>query len=215
VASVLLLVPVLAVVLNVRNTLKETQDVNQQPRRAEDFAPNRTSVQFIRLGVVAFVLGSLMNAAGSLARVSQITDLTWFTFAKTHLLSYGFFGLVMFGALYRIVPQITGMEFPFPRLIRLHLWVAAFGVLLIAAPLAIGGLTEGLKLQNPAIPFIDIARSILPFLHASTMGELLILIGHFIFAVNVIGLVNRFCRTETEAAFAAATADLYAGGAKS
>ena len=48
--------------------------------------------------------------------------------------------MTMFGAIYHIVPQVTGMEWPCAKSVRRHYWLAAVGIILIVLPLAIGGI---------------------------------------------------------------------------
>ena len=86
--------------------------------------------------------------------------------------------MVIFGAIYYIVPQLIGQEFPFPKLVRTHFWTAAAGVLLFVVPLAVGGIVQGLKLQHADVAFTDIAKGTLPFLRVSTIGDLLMALGH-------------------------------------
>ncbi len=117
--------------------------------------------------------------------------------------------MTMFGAIYYILPQLTGIDFPSPKLVRTHFWVATIGVLFIVVPLAIGGIVQGCKLQNPSLPFMDILKSTLPFLRASTLGDLCLLLGHLIFLVNIVGMLNQFYRARAISAYAAVTADLF------
>jgi hypothetical protein len=77
---------------------------------------------------------------------------------------------------------------------------------LVVVPLAAGGIVQGLKLQHASIPFTDIAQGTLPFLRASTTGDLLIALGHLMFLGNLAGLVIRFYRARAVSAWAAATA---------
>ena len=63
------------------------------------------SLRFVGFGVAAYIVAGLMSAASALSEVSQVTHFTWFTVAKGLLNSYGFFAMVMFGAIYYIVPQ--------------------------------------------------------------------------------------------------------------
>ena len=132
---------------------------------------------------------------------------------SSHL--YGFFAMVIFGAVYYILPRLLGTEFPSTKLVRAHLWVAGLGVLLVVVPLGIAGVSETFQLQNPKLDFLSIAKSTLGFLRVSTMGDFLLVLGHLLFLVNLAGLVTRFYRARAVAAYAAATADAYrTGGVK-
>ena len=72
-----------------------------------------------------------------------------------------------------------------------------------------GGIVQGLELQDPKIPFVNIMKGSLLFLRVSTIGDLLLLLGHLVFLGNVIGLVVRYYRARAKAAYAAVTADLF------
>jgi len=143
---------------------------------------------FIRFGLASFLLSSLMLIAMACPDYSRVMGLTWFGPAQTQLQLYGFFAMTMFGAIYHLLPRVVGMEWPFPKLARLQFWISMIGVLLFVIPLAIGGLVQGAKLNQPAIAFLDATRAMLPFLRASTAGLLLILLGNLLFALNILGL---------------------------
>jgi cytochrome c oxidase cbb3-type subunit 1 len=196
VATGLGVIGIVAVALNVHGTLGgQCSKLMAHP-----------SLRFIGFGLAAFIVGGLASAASALPEVSHITQFTWFTIAKGLLNYYGFFAMVMFGAVYYIVPQLLGLEFPSAKLVRAHFWTAAAGILLVVVPLAAGGIVQGLKLQHASIPFTDIAQGTLPFLRASTTGDLLIALGHLMFLGNLAGLVIRFYRARAVSAWAAATA---------
>ena len=166
------------------------------------------SLRFIGFGVVAFIVGGLVSAASAFPEVSQITQFTWFTVAKGVLNYYGFFTMVMFGAVYYIVPRLMGIEFPSAKLVRAHFWTAAGGILLFVVPLAAGGIVQGFRLQHASLPFNDITHGTLPFLRASTTGDLLIALGHLMFLGNLAGLVIRFYRARAVSAWSAATMEI-------
>jgi cytochrome c oxidase cbb3-type subunit 1 len=204
VGAVLTLIPVLTFALNIHGTIEgKYSSLTANPL-----------LKFVGVGVAAFVLANVMNAVGSLFQVSQITDLTWFGPAKAQLNAYGFFVMVMFAAAYYIVPQLIGMEFPSAKLIKAHFWLATIGILLIVLPLAIGGIVQGMMLQNPANAFLKVTKASLMFLRLSTLGDLLILLGHLAFIFNVLDLVRQFYAARAAAAFAAATAEIGPAGAK-
>jgi cytochrome c oxidase cbb3-type subunit 1 len=92
--------------------------------------------------------------------------------------------------------------------VRAHFWAAAAGVLLYVVPLGIGGIVQDLKLRQAGIAFTDIARGTLPFLRVSTLGDVLMALGHLMFLANLAGLAVRFYRARAASAWAAATAEV-------
>ena len=205
IATVLTIIPVLAVVVNVGQTC------GHGCSRTENPPPGK----FIAFGVMAFVVSWLMNVVSAIPEISAITNFTWFTVAQSQLNAYGFFAMTMFGAIYYILPHVTGIEWPCAKSVRAHFWLAAFGIILVAAPLAIGGVLQGLKLNNPQIAFVDLTKATLPFLRISTTGELLIAAGHLLFAMNLTGMVVRLAKAKFTPAFAAATVEMKTAEVKS
>ncbi len=205
IAAVLTILPQVALGLNVLHTKQGARTEKQ----------SKTVAAFIVFGLGMFQLSGMMRVAAALPGVSAITDFTWFTVAQSQLNTYGFFAMTMFGAIYYILPRVTGIEWPFAKSVRAHFWLAAFGIILVAAPLAIGGVLQGLKLNNPQIGFGDLTKATLPFLRVSTTGELLVALGHLLFAMNLTGMVVRFAKAQCAPAFAAATAEMKTAGVKS
>jgi len=204
VVTMLLAIPLLAVALNVLRTLGgRWSKLRANP-----------PLQFITAGTLALLGAWLAKMICAGVDVAFPVGLTWLTPALAQLNSYGFFSLVMFGAAYAMLPRLTQTELPFPRLVRAHFWLALLGVLLTVVPLTGAGIFEARELHDPATPFMAVVKSTLPFLRASTMGDLLLALGHLIFLFNVTALAVRFYRPRAAAAYAAATADLSPAGAK-
>ena len=143
---------------------------------------------FIRFGLISFVLSSLMLIAMECPRISAVTEFTWFGPAQTQLQLYGFFAMTMFGAIYYLLPRAVGFELPFPKLARLHFWISVPGVVLLVLPLAIGGVEQGMKLNNPDIAFLEATKAALFFFRFSTVGLLFILMGNLLFALNIFAM---------------------------
>jgi cytochrome c oxidase cbb3-type subunit 1 len=204
VATMLLAVPLLAVALNVQRTLGG----NWAKLRAN--AP----LQFIIVGTVALLAAWLVKTVCAGVDEAYPVSLTWLTPAREQLNSYGFFSLVMFGAIYAILPRLTQAALPSPTLVRIHFWLALLGVLLVVVPLAGAGIVEACRLHNPDTPFMAVVKSTVPFLRASTTGDLLLALGHFIFFINVTALAVRFYCPRVVGAYAAATAELTPAVAK-
>jgi cytochrome c oxidase cbb3-type subunit 1 len=178
VASSLTIIPVLAVVAIMWNTLRGS--TNCEPRGGP--------FCFIRFGLASFVLSSLMLIVVACPQISRITEFTWFGPAQTQLQLYGFFAMTMLGAIYYLLPRAGGFEWPFPKLARVHFWISMLGVLLLVVPLAIGGVAQGLKWADPNVAAVEVAKATPPFLRVSTTGLLLILLGNLLFALNIFGL---------------------------
>ena len=198
VATVLTIVPALAVAVNVFQT------TGCPCCRTKGIPPG----SFLAVGTVSFVLGGFLRAAGAVPQISAVTRFTWFTVAQSQLAAYGFVGMTLFGAVYHIVPQVAGMEWPCRRSVRAHFWLATGGILLCVAPLAIGGVLQGLKLNNDQVVFMDVTQSTLLFLRISTLGELALVIGNLLLAVNLVRLAARYSRTHFAPAWKSAMAEL-------
>jgi cytochrome c oxidase cbb3-type subunit 1 len=202
VGTVLTIIPILSIALNIYGTLE---------RRCSSLMSG-FSLRFIAVGFISFLVVGLLNILGSLPQVSQVTDFTWFTAAKIQLNACGFFAMVMFGAIYYIVPRLFGLEFESEKFIRIHFWLATMGLVFVILPCALGGVVQGLKLRDSRVPFLDVARFTLLFLRISTLGDLLILLGNLTFVLNILGLVRRFYVGRAAAAYAAATAEIKTAG---
>jgi cytochrome c oxidase cbb3-type subunit 1 len=161
---------------------------------------------YVKFGVFSFVLSGVMLVASALPEINRVTDFTWFGAAQSQLRIYGFFAMTMFGAIYYILPRAVGVEFPFAKLIRAHFWCGVVGTLLLALPLGIGGIVQGLKLVNPSVAFLDVTKSTLVFLRLGTVGELLIALGNLLFLLNLLAVVVRYNRAVCRKVYAAVTA---------
>jgi cytochrome c oxidase cbb3-type subunit 1 len=117
--------------------------------------------------------------------------------------------MVMSGVIYRVLPQLTATELPWPKLVRVHFWCAAAGILFLVVPLAICGISEAVQLNDSTIIFLKISKSTLPFLRVSTIGVLLLALGNVLFVANLVKLVHLFYQAKVAAAYATVTADLF------
>jgi len=175
VAAVLVIVPVLAVALNLRRTI------------AGDFGPLMAGVsgKFILFGAAAFIVSRLTAALTSLESVNVVTNFTWVAPAQTQLELYGFFAMTMFGVIYYVVPRLVGVALS-PKLAGLQLWLAVLGVLLTVVPLALGGLTQGAAMNLHNTVFFEVMKGTLTFLRISTAGDLLLAVGHAVLCLNLL-----------------------------
>ncbi len=198
VATILTVVTVISVVLNIRGTCGKGCTGKENP----------SAGKFIAFATMAFVVSWLMNVVAAIPAVNAVTNFTWFTTAQWQLSVFGFFGMAMIGAIYHIVPQVTGIEWPCLKSPRRHFFAAAGGIFLIVLPLAIGGVVEGFNWNGAKMTNVDVAKSAIMFLRISTLGEVLILLGNLMLLANLTVLSVRYFRTHFLPAFRQATAEL-------
>ncbi len=173
-ASFMLLVPLFIYWLNFPGTLAGAWSTLR----------GSATLRFIAFGVFAFLISLLWWAANGLQSLAVFTQFTYANHGLAQLGLYGFFSMVAFGSFYYIVPRLLGSPWPFGKLIDLHFWSSALGIALIVAALTIGGVRQGLELNNPELEFMAVTVGTFPWLFAANIGGLLLAVGHVAFALN-------------------------------
>ena len=138
VASMMMIIPVGTVAINHHMTMRGYFDVLR-------FSP---TLRFVTAGAMCYTFVSLQGSFMSLRSINEPTHFTHYTIAHAHLGLYAFFTMVMFGAMYYIVPRLTGREWASSHLIRLHFWGTFLGVLMMFLVLTVGGLIQGFELNQ-------------------------------------------------------------------
>ena len=181
VQSIMMIVPVIAFSVNQHLTMRGHF-------KTLVYSP---TLRFIVLGGMMYTLSSLQGSVEALRSVNTITHFTHFTVAHAHLGLYGFFSLVMFGAIYFVMPRVMSWEWPYPRLIALHFWLIVTGFAIYFIGLSIGGWLQGLDMLDPAKPFMDSVRVTIPYLEARSVGGGIMTLGHLVFAFHFVSMAFR------------------------
>jgi cytochrome c oxidase cbb3-type subunit 1 len=137
-AQVLLLIPVLAVAFNHYLTVKGNH-------KLVELSP---SLRFTFFGSIGYVVTSVSAAAISTMSMAHYTA---FGFAQDAIFISGvymFFSMAMFGAIYFIVPRITGCEWISGGRIRFHFWGSAYACIALVVLLLAGGFSHGAGTDN-------------------------------------------------------------------
>ena len=179
VQSLMMVVPVVAFTVNQYQTL-------QGRLAALRYSP---TLRFIGLGGLMYTATSLQGSLEALRSVNQVAHFTHFTVAHAHLGMYGFVSMVFFGAIYFIVPRITGREWPSPTLISAHFWLASVGIALYFTALTVGGWLQGLAMLDASRPFMESVALTLPYLRARSVGGALMGLAHVVFVAHFIWLL--------------------------
>lgn len=192
VANFVLVVPVLIIALNFFGTLSGRYAAMKES----------ITLRFTFLGLLGFVGAYLLNFALSIRGFAVHAQFTLISDLRDWLLFYGCFSLMMFGAAYFIVPRLMGRAWRSGALVRAHFGASALGLLLLTGTLFAAGWSQGTMLNNPAVPFAEITKSLLPWLTARSVGLMLLAIGHLAFFVNFFWTICPICSAhEPEAQF--------------
>lgn len=174
VASFMMVIPVVVVAINHHMTMKGSFHLLK-------YSP---TLRFTVVGAMAYTLVSLQGISMSSRTLNEFTHFTHHTIGHSHLGLYAFFSMVMFGAMYYIVPRLVGCEWRSAMMIKIHFWMAFYGIALMFGALTAGGFAQGFSLENPAIPFNQVVEGTIPYLVARTWSGVMLTIAHFVFAIH-------------------------------
>ncbi|HEY2329196.1 MAG TPA: cbb3-type cytochrome c oxidase subunit I [Verrucomicrobiae bacterium] len=163
---------------------------------------------FIKFGMMSLIMSGLLYVCQFCPQYSRVLDFTWFAPAQAQLQLLGFFAMVMFGAIYHVLPRVMGFELPFPKLAKAHFWVSILGVVLFVFPLMMAGIAQGVELQHSNVAFADANLYALKFLRVSTLGQPFILLGALLFAVNLFAMTIKWKIALLKSLITAVTAPL-------
>ena len=138
-ATILFLAPAVAVGVNILMTVKSHMHL----------VKSSPSLLFTSMGIAGLLLTGVIGALLSFPVAMPYTNFTLARYGYEMMALYGFFSMCMFGAIYFIVPRITGREWVFTKAIKLHFFFSLYGVLFVAIWCGmLGGFMQGLTLQD-------------------------------------------------------------------
>jgi cytochrome c oxidase cbb3-type subunit 1 len=172
VASLMMFVPVITVAVNHHLTMRGNFD-------ALRWSP---TLRFVVFAAMAYTITSFQGSLMAIRSLNRLTHFTHYIIAHAHLGMYAFVTMMMFGAIYYIVPRLTGREWPSARAIKAHFWLCGLGVIFYWVGLSIGGLKQGLALLDDSVPFIATVKLTIPYLELRSVAGTMMTLGHFIFA---------------------------------
>ncbi|NDV60893.1 hypothetical protein G0Q06_00335 [Puniceicoccales bacterium CK1056] len=185
VASVMMVIPVIVVAVNHHLTVV---GLHKQGWASP-------TIRFVVFGAINYTVVSLFGSMMALRHVNETTHFTHFTVGHAHHGVYAFFTMIMFGAVYYMMPRLLDREWPNAFLIKAHWWMCAMGIVLMVVALQVGGWLQGMQMNaltedgTPVYTFLEVVENTKPWLWARSLSGLLLLVGHLAFAVNVFWMV--------------------------
>ncbi|MEL6771006.1 MAG: cbb3-type cytochrome c oxidase subunit I [Bacteroidota bacterium] len=179
--SVMMIIPVVVVALNHHMTIVgRFRRVMASP-----------TLRFVVFGAMSYTSVSIQGSLQSLRGWQEVTHFTHYTIAHSHLGVYAFATMIMFGALYYILPRLTGWEWRSSKLIAAHFWLVGMGIGAYVVALTVGGVIQGLAMLNPNVPFLAVVESTKLWLLIRSVSGTLMTIGHIIFAYLVFENIRK------------------------
>jgi cytochrome c oxidase cbb3-type subunit 1 len=181
VASVLMFIPVITVAINHHLTM------------VGHFGKLRYSptLRFVVFGAMCYTAVSFQGSIEALRSFSEVSHFTHYTIGHAHLGLYAFFTMILFGAIYYIMPRLLRWEWPYPVLIKFHFWFVAVGITLYVVSMTVGGILQGFYMNDATRPFMESVDVTKYYLLARSIGGVLILVGHLFFIYVFILMVTR------------------------
>ncbi|MBV9009798.1 MAG: cbb3-type cytochrome c oxidase subunit I [Verrucomicrobia bacterium] len=159
------------------------------------------TLRFNIFGAMSFTAFAIVGVLISLRSVARYVQFTEVSVAYSHIGLYAFFSMVMFGAMYYIMPRLVGREWRYASLIKIHFWASAYGIGLLTLMLLAGGFVQGLDMDDPTLAFTETTQALLPYLRGRSIAGILLTVAHFVFAYHFVLMLLGLGRTASVPTF--------------
>lgn len=150
------------------------------------FQGGGNALAFIRFGFVAYLLSGVLVALTSFRGVAERFQFTFMTGAQDMLGLYGAISMLLLGAVYHMLPRLTGRPWASAALVVGHRWLAMIGVSLLVVALAAAGWVQGAALLDAGVPVAGVFERVRPVLLAATAAQMILLGASLLLLVNLL-----------------------------
>lgn len=173
-ASIMLIIPVTAVLVNFYGTLRGKWNT---------FVENFT-IKLLVIGTLFYFLGSIQGSFEALRGLQRPTHFSDFVIAHSHLTVFGGYIIFVLAACYSVWPKITGKPFS-DKIARWSSWLIIIGITTMGVGLTTQGLIQGTMLMEGAF-FVDSMASMKPYWMLRTFAGISMDIGVALVAINLL-----------------------------
>jgi len=171
--SIAMIIPVATVLVNLWMTVKGRLHL----------VTDDIGARFVFVGSILYLVVCLQRPFQSLPVVQEITHFTNWIPAHAHLAVLGFAGMSAYGAVYFILPEITGRAIHSRGLAITQYWLMLFGVTGMMVFLTIAGLIQGHGWYHG-----EVVYRLLPEMHVYNVAR--VLSGALIVTGALVGIYN-------------------------
>jgi cytochrome c oxidase cbb3-type subunit 1 len=179
VTSMLLIIPVWAVIVNLFGTAKGRWGAIIGGQDADSYA-----AKFLLLATFFYLVGCFQGSTESLRRVQELTHFTDFVISHSHFTVFATFVLAAVGSMYYVWPRVTGRQLWSPKLASWHVWLTISGTTLMLIGLAAQGFVQGSMLEYGA-NFVDSVVEMKPWWFTRTLAGATMDIGFLLMTINL------------------------------
>lgn len=173
-ATILLAVPAIVSGTNLIRTVAGTHGL----------VGNSPTLRFTLAGVIGLII--LGGACLVLNMNQKISQFSMSGYGFDLLAVYGFFSLVMFGAIYFIVPRITRREWLSSTMIKMHFFTTIYGLAVIVVGTLLGGLEQGIGQEMFRLPWHSAALRTLPYEIFTLLAWICLLVSNIFFCLHLL-----------------------------
>lgn len=178
VTSMLLIIPVWAVITNLFGTARGRWGAIAGGRDADSYG-----AKFILLATFFYLVGCFQGSTEALRRMQELTHFSDFVISHSHFTVFGTFVLGVVGGIYYVWPRVTGKQLWSQKLASWHLWLTITGTSVMLGGLAAQGFIQGTMLEN-GTDFVNTVNEMKPWWFVRTLAGLTMDIGLILMVIN-------------------------------
>lgn len=149
------------------------------------FCATGTSAKFLRFGLVAYLLGGVLEVIFSFRSVAMESQFTFMATALEQLGLYGGISMMFFGAIYYMVPRLAGNAWASGALLSGHRVLVMSGVVASVITLAAAGWSQSAGLLDSSVSFSAIFGNLRLPLLLNTAAQFILLSANLLLLVNL------------------------------
>ncbi len=155
------------------------------------------TLRFMFVAAVFYGLSTFEGSFLAIRPVNSLSHYTDWTVGHVHAGTLGWVAMIIFGAIYTLVPQLAGREqMASPRAVEWHFWLAVGGTLVYVIAMWNAGITQGLMWRaydnngSLTYSFLETVMAMAPYYVVRTLGGAMFLTGAIICIVNSIATMR-------------------------
>jgi cbb3-type cytochrome c oxidase subunit I len=177
--SMMMFIPVIIVIINLWMTIRGKLGT----------VFNEPAARFVMIGILWYLLVGAQGSFQSLPYIQKVTHFNNWTVAHAHIAVLGFSGFIALGALWHILPLVTGKKIYSQNLIKLQFGMVTFGLTGFFIVLTIAGLIQGQAWFNGETVY-RVLPEIKPYMIIRAVSGLFIISSSFIGFYNIIKTIR-------------------------